>query len=134
MALLQAGTLSTKSWTVNSVTTPWSTKASASSLAYASGGFSFTYSATTTKGRTPSNNIAETGFTDTIQGGSSSPLALVPSVPGIALGPNTILDLGPAATSAGNQLLGYGANCGVRIGQQTNPFSYGITSGAVLGG
>ncbi len=132
MTSLQPGTLSPQGWTVNSVTTAWS-RTFSSSTAYASGGFSSTYTPITTNGYTPPLNLVWTGFTDVIQGGSSSPLALVPQV-GITIGANTILDLGPAATSAGNQLLGYGANCGVRIGQQSNPFAYGISSGAVYGG
>lgn len=132
--MAQPGTFSPAGWTVNSVLTPWIGKNSAGT-AFSQSGFSFSF---TPPSSTPSKvAIAWTGLTDTIQGGPSS--GLVSNGVGIELGKNTVLDLGPARSATGNRLIGYGGNCGIRIGEQPplfplSTFRFDKTTGLVKGG
>ncbi len=115
------------------------------------GGFSFVYDGTPTPlSRSirsslpialPDNlpvNIANTGYTDVLQGSAgTNGLYIGPDV-GINLGRQTVLALGPAAAPSGNQLIGYGKQVGVQIGDSTlngdSKFEVSYASGVVLGG
>jgi hypothetical protein len=115
------------------------------------GGFSFVYDGTPTPlSRSitknlpialPDNlpvNIANTGYTDVLQGSAGTYDYFFGPDVGINLGRQTVLALGPAAALIGNQLNGYGTWVGVQIGDPTlngeSKFEVSYASGVVLGG
>jgi hypothetical protein len=141
-----AGRFSITGWSASgsATVTPWQTsKDPGAGTALENNGFTFPYDASALSSITFRGipvqlpvNVADTGFTDTLQGGyyvAPNQLWTGPTL-GISLDAGTVLDLGPAIASAGNQVLGYGTAAGIQVGKQSaSDFTYSLTAGAILG-
>jgi hypothetical protein len=124
--------------------TPWQTsKSPGADTALENNGFAFLFDASALSSIVFRGipvqlavNVADTGYTDTLQGGyyvAPDQLWIGPTV-GISLDAGTALDLGPAVATTGNQVSGYGTAAGIQVGKQSaSDFAYSLTAGAILG-